>query len=292
MVQVVYKRDDKKFNYGNTSKRAEAEKLFMNAKKKVEPYFIKKVAPVEVVASKDINDDIKHINKGKLNENQTNYISPITQENISVTDVFYLENQSKIELLNKKENIDKIIKEKEEKDEQHLKYISKLAAKNNIVTKNMIWIDSVNILKEYIKITPIHLVDSSILNIDISLSLIIDRLMRAKNHLEESMIPNEEISLNINEGVKFKNIKGIPVVPISESVFPNYLVCLEDGANVKMLTRYIKKFGHSQSSYRKKFDLPDDYPFYPPASAQKRSDTANKYKIWELTKSRKIERNK
>ena len=66
-----------------------------------------------------------------------------------------------------------------------------------------------------------------------------------------------------------------PAVPISRSVQDDYIVCLEDGAKLKMLKRYLRsRFGLSPEEYRRKWGLAPDYPMVAPAYAQRRSDFA------------------
>ena len=63
-----------------------------------------------------------------------------------------------------------------------------------------------------------------------------------------------------------------PAVPIAESVTPGYLVCLEDGRQVKMLTRHLKAaYGMTPDQYRARWGLPPDYPMVAPDSAERRA---------------------
>ena len=62
-----------------------------------------------------------------------------------------------------------------------------------------------------------------------------------------------------------------PAVPIKRSVQHEYIVCLEDGAKLKVLTRYLGRFGLTPDTYRAKWGLPRDYPMTAPAYAAKRS---------------------
>jgi predicted transcriptional regulator len=66
-----------------------------------------------------------------------------------------------------------------------------------------------------------------------------------------------------------------PAVPVSKSVMPDYLICLEDGKKMKMLKRYLKTaYGMSPEDYRAKWGLPEDYPMVAPNYAEKRSHLA------------------
>jgi predicted transcriptional regulator len=70
---------------------------------------------------------------------------------------------------------------------------------------------------------------------------------------------------------------GEPAVPVKDSVHPEYIVCLEDGKQLKMLKRYLKsRYGMSAEEYREKWDLSADYPMIAPNYAKKRSTLAKK----------------
>lgn len=62
-----------------------------------------------------------------------------------------------------------------------------------------------------------------------------------------------------------------PAVSIRASIKPDYLVCLEDGKQVKMLKRYLRvNFGITPDEYRAKWNLPNDYPMVSPNYAERR----------------------
>lgn len=66
-----------------------------------------------------------------------------------------------------------------------------------------------------------------------------------------------------------------PAVSVSESVTPDYIVCLEDGKKLKMLKRHLKTFYNlSIDDYRRKWGLPEDYPVVAPNYAKTRSNLA------------------
>lgn len=66
-----------------------------------------------------------------------------------------------------------------------------------------------------------------------------------------------------------------PAVPIRKSVHNDYVICLEDGAKMKSLKRYLmRKFNLTPDQYRAKWGLPKDYPIVAPAYAAKRSELA------------------
>jgi predicted transcriptional regulator len=66
-----------------------------------------------------------------------------------------------------------------------------------------------------------------------------------------------------------------PAVPIKKSVFPDYIVCLEDGKKLKMLKRHLKTaYNMSPEEYRERWSLPPDYPMVAPNYAERRSHLA------------------
>ncbi|HWK13971.1 MAG TPA: MucR family transcriptional regulator [Rhizobiaceae bacterium] len=67
----------------------------------------------------------------------------------------------------------------------------------------------------------------------------------------------------------------VPAVNPKKSVFPDYIVCLEDGKHFKSLKRHLNvHYGLSPAEYRQKWDLPADYPMVAPAYAAARSALA------------------
>ena len=66
-----------------------------------------------------------------------------------------------------------------------------------------------------------------------------------------------------------------PAVPVSRSVQHDFIVCLEDGKQLKMLKRYLRsRFDLSPEEYRRKWGLSPDYPMVAPAYAERRSTFA------------------
>lgn len=66
-----------------------------------------------------------------------------------------------------------------------------------------------------------------------------------------------------------------PSVPVKKSITPDYLICLDDGKQLKMLKRHLKTaYGMTPDDYRAKWNLPADYPMVAPNYAKKRSKLA------------------
>ncbi len=71
--------------------------------------------------------------------------------------------------------------------------------------------------------------------------------------------------------------KPQPAVPVKKSIFPDHLICLEDGKKLKMLKRHLKtSFNMTPDQYRERWGLGSDYPMVAPNYAQHRSTLAKK----------------
>ena len=69
--------------------------------------------------------------------------------------------------------------------------------------------------------------------------------------------------------------KVAPAVPIRKSVFPDYIVCLEDGKRLKMLKRHLStSYNLTPEQYREKWGLDASYPMVAPNYAERRSELA------------------
>jgi predicted transcriptional regulator len=68
-----------------------------------------------------------------------------------------------------------------------------------------------------------------------------------------------------------------PAVNPKKSVFPNYIICLEDGKQLTMLKRHLMAtYGMTPEAYRAKWGLPASYPMTCPSYTATRSDLAKK----------------
>ena len=71
--------------------------------------------------------------------------------------------------------------------------------------------------------------------------------------------------------------KPQPAVEIKRSVYPDYIVCLEDGKKLKMLKRHLKTaYDMTPEAYRERWGLPPQYPMVAPSYASQRSSLARK----------------
>lgn len=76
-----------------------------------------------------------------------------------------------------------------------------------------------------------------------------------------------------------------PAVNPKRSVFPDYIICLEDGKKFKSLKRHIRThYDLSPEEYREKWGLAADYPMVAPNYAAARSALAKKMGLGQRRK--------
>ncbi|MCF6292868.1 MAG: MucR family transcriptional regulator [Robiginitomaculum sp.] len=103
-----------------------------------------------------------------------------------------------------------------------------------------------------------------------------------KNNITTEMLPEliqsvytSLLQASISSSNQDANIS--PAVAIKDSITEDYIICLEDGAKLKMLKRYIRtRFGLSPDEYRQRWGLPANYPMVAPDYAKRRSEFAKK----------------
>ena len=79
-----------------------------------------------------------------------------------------------------------------------------------------------------------------------------------------------------------------PAVPIKRSVFPDYIVCLENGKKLKMLKRHLKTaYNMTPEEYRERWGLPADYPMVAPNYAEHRSNLAKEIGLGTQARKRR-----
>src|SRR3954470_11272816 len=102
----------------------------------------------------------------------------------------------------------------------------------------------------------------------------------SRNPIQTDALPSliQSVSRSLStagEGEAAPAATQAPAVPIKKSVFPDYIVCLEDGKKLKMLKRHLQtSYGLSPEAYRAKWSLPRDYPMVAPNYAATRSTLA------------------
>ncbi len=79
-----------------------------------------------------------------------------------------------------------------------------------------------------------------------------------------------------------------PAVSVGRSIHNDYLVCLEDGAKLKMLKRYLRsRYNLTPDEYRRRWGLPPDYPMVAPGYAARRSEFAKQIGLGKGVRSRR-----
>src|ERR1700709_2051870 len=102
----------------------------------------------------------------------------------------------------------------------------------------------------------------------------------AHNELGASALPSAiravyDTLMNIGEAPPAPVERAQPAVPIRKSVFPDYIICLEDGKRLKMLKRHLSaSYNLTPEQYRAKWGLDAGYPMVAPNYAERRSELA------------------
>jgi len=102
----------------------------------------------------------------------------------------------------------------------------------------------------------------------------------ANNELEPGALPTAiravyDTLANIGTMPAAPVVPPQPAVPIRKSVFPDYIICLEDGKRLKMLKRHLStSYNLTPDQYRQKWGLEASYPMVAPNYAERRSALA------------------
>lgn len=103
----------------------------------------------------------------------------------------------------------------------------------------------------------------------------------AHNEISGQDLPNlirtVHQTLSTVSNTKPEVAKPVPAVPPKKSVFPDYIICLEDGKKLKLLRRHLQTvYDMTPQQYRERWDLPPEYPMVAPNYASHRSNLARK----------------
>ncbi len=95
-------------------------------------------------------------------------------------------------------------------------------------------------------------------------------------HVKSNRVPLSELAPFIkniyNHLAGKENNQITPSVPVEESIKNDYLICLEDGKQLKTLKRHLRTtFNMTPEQYRAKWGLPSEYPMVAPKYAERRS---------------------
>ncbi len=92
-----------------------------------------------------------------------------------------------------------------------------------------------------------------------------------------SVIKSVHSTLSILDTPEVQVPPAKPPVPIKKSYTDEYIICLEDGKQLKMLKRYLRsRYNMSPEEYKAKWGLPESYPMVAPNYAAKRSEFAKR----------------
>lgn len=80
----------------------------------------------------------------------------------------------------------------------------------------------------------------------------------------------------LSEPAKPEGPVHVPPVSIKKSITPDYIISMEDGKPYKSLKRHLGVRGLTPEEYRKKWDLPPDYPMVAAGYSAARSALARK----------------
>jgi len=84
-----------------------------------------------------------------------------------------------------------------------------------------------------------------------------------------------------------------PAVPIKRSITPDFIICLEDGKQLKMLKRHLAtSYNLTPDEYRARWGLPPDYPMVAPNYATQRSALAKQIGLGSRSRDGKPGRGK
>jgi len=119
-------------------------------------------------------------------------------------------------------------------------------------------------------------------------------------HLENNQVDASEIPSLIQS--IYRTVSGVdapeaeavialqPAVPVKKSVFPDFIVCLEDGKKLKTLKRHLQtSYGLTPDAYRTKWGLPRGYPMVAPNYASTRSALAKQIGLGRKTSAETAE---
>ena len=116
--------------------------------------------------------------------------------------------------------------------------------------------------------------------------------------VEHNSLPGDQLPGLIGEvyaaldrlakGGSATNEPPTPAVDPKRSVNPDHIICLEDGKRFKSLKRHLGSYhGMTPDEYRRKWDLPRDYPMVAPEYATTRSELARRAGLGRRGRGRK-----
>jgi predicted transcriptional regulator len=81
-----------------------------------------------------------------------------------------------------------------------------------------------------------------------------------------------------------ESVKAEPLVPIKQTIKPDYIISLEDGRRYKSMKRHLRGRGLTPEQYREKWGLRPDYPMVAPNYSKARSELAKSLGLGQVRK--------
>jgi predicted transcriptional regulator len=119
-------------------------------------------------------------------------------------------------------------------------------------------------------------------------------------YVSKNDVPRHELSklifevygalVSATDGKAVANLAERPTPPtnIKKTVFPDYIICLEDGKRFKSLKRHLRvKYSLTPEQYRERWSLPVDYPMVAPSYAETRSNLAKNMGLGRKARKRR-----
>src|SRR5690606_20907340 len=114
-------------------------------------------------------------------------------------------------------------------------------------------------------------------------------------HVSNNKVPVDQVAELISRtyealaglGAPAEEPQPEPAVSIRSSVKPDHIVCLADGLKFKMLKRHLKTdHGMTPEEYRKRWNLPANYPMAAPEYADRRRALAKEIGLGRKPRNR------
>ena len=100
------------------------------------------------------------------------------------------------------------------------------------------------------------------------------------NNVTIDRVPDliRNVRLALESSLESKEPDLVPAVNPKQSVFPDYIICLEDSKKVKLLRCHLKTvYNMTPDEYRAKWGLPDHYPMVAPNYSRYRSKLSKQF---------------
>ena len=108
------------------------------------------------------------------------------------------------------------------------------------------------------------------------------------NNMQRSELPGliADVHMALTNLVKptSESVKVEPLVPIKQTIKPDYIISLEDGRRYKSMKRHLSSRGITPEQYREKWGLRPNYPMVAPNYSKARSELAQSLGLGQVRK--------